>query len=354
MQALASSPAPPHSLGSRPNFVAVFSVPRHSGAIRPTSQSARMVTANELRELQSLERALAPAGGGKDAESADFGTRVKYLRLVRKLQLRRSAPVAYHGVALLNDVSSRRRLGEEVYDVLEQVAVAAMDINSFDVAKECIGALMLKFKKSARVGRLEGMWLEAKGWWEQADRFYENLLQEHPQDQKVMKRQVAALKAQGKLLEAAQALRKYLETFQADFEAWRDLAELYLSLSMVRQAAFCQEELLLSSPANPIYNLQYAEILYTLGGMENLKAARSYYAAAIEYSAGENVRALWGVCLVDAALKQLSGKSSKSSKGEGSSDLADVAGEVLAQMYRCKCPQKQTVANAVLSRLATR
>jgi len=42
----------------------------------------------------------------------------------------------------------------------------------------------------------------------------------------------------------------------------------------------------------------YLQSLYTMGGPDNLKAARSYYAAAIEYSGGDNVRALWGVCMV--------------------------------------------------------
>lgn len=38
-----------------------------------------------------------------------------------------------------------------------------------------------------------------------------------------------------------------------------------------------------------------ADVLYTLGGNANLKAARAYYSKAVEVSGGSNARALWGV-----------------------------------------------------------
>lgn len=69
-----------------------------------------MVTATELRELQAAEKELEPVLG---EVSVDFRTRLDYLRLVRKLQLRRSALVAQAGLPLLNDPASRRKLGEE-------------------------------------------------------------------------------------------------------------------------------------------------------------------------------------------------------------------------------------------------
>ncbi len=42
---------------------------------------------------------------------------------------------------------------------------------------------------------------------------------------------------------------------------------------------------------------RYADILYTLGGNNNLKIARAYFAKAVELSGGTSARALWGVML---------------------------------------------------------
>ena len=51
--------------------------------------------------------------------------------------------------------------------------------------------------------------------------------------------------------------------------------------------------------------LQYADVLYTIGGAANYRAAHSYYAAAIDLSEGENVRALYGLCATAAQLNAL-------------------------------------------------
>lgn len=40
------------------------------------------------------------------------------------------------------------------------------------------------------------------------------------------------------------------------------------------------------------------QLLYTIGGIDNYRMARKYYSAAIELSGGQNLRALYGVCLV--------------------------------------------------------
>lgn len=43
------------------------------------------------------------------------------------------------------------------------------------------------------------------------------------------------------------------------------------------------------------------QLLYTIGGIDNLRIARKYYSAAIELSGGQNLRALYGVCLVQTS-----------------------------------------------------
>ena len=57
--------------------------------------------------------------------------------------------------------------------------------------------------------------------------------------------------------------------------------------------------------------LQYADVLYTIGGAANYRNAHSYYAAAVDLSDGENVRALYGLCAAAAQLNVLkdSGKA---------------------------------------------
>ncbi|GKB34287.1 ER membrane protein complex subunit 2, partial [Tanacetum coccineum] len=154
------------------------------------------------------------------------------------------------------------------WTLYEQVAIAALDCQSLEVAKDCIKVLQKKFPDSKRVGRLEAMLLEAKGCWAEAEKAYSSLLEENPLDQAsffssytyvISMRRVAMAKARGDILGAIDWLNKYLEIFMADHDAWRELAEIYVSLQMYKQAAFCYEELILSQPMIPLHHLAYAD-----------------------------------------------------------------------------------------------
>jgi predicted Zn-dependent protease len=57
---------------------------------------------------------------------------------------------------------------------------------------------------------------------------YKETLEETPGSHLIQKRRVAALKSQGNLTGAAEALNTYLDTFQADAEGWRELADIYI------------------------------------------------------------------------------------------------------------------------------
>eukprot|EP00897_Mesotaenium_endlicherianum_P008907 jgi/Mesen1/8044/ME000043S07426 len=306
-----------------------------------------MVSASELEKIVNLEKQLE-ASAGKNGGS--FSTRLQYLQLVRKHKLRRSELVARYGVDLLNSSIWRSKLGNEVWNVYEQVAVAALDCHSTDVAKECVGALLKKFPDSIRVGKLEGMWFEATGNFTQADKIYSSFLEEFPGDAALRKRQVAMLKAQGDLPAAVDALNKYLETFMADADAWRELADMYISLQMYKQAAFCCEELLLVAPLNPLFNLLYAEVLFTMGGLDNLRAAKKYYAAAIQHSGCRNMRALHGVCLTTAAIKELV-RSSRSKGGEEeATGLTELATKLVLEEYSRKNTGKLKLVKDVMAK----
>ena len=57
-------------------------------------------------------------------------------------------------------------------------------------------------------------------------------------------------------------------------------------------------------PASAATHVQYADVLYTIGGAANFQTARTHYSAAIEISSGRNARALYGLCATSAQLRK--------------------------------------------------
>ncbi|GAA0156497.1 chaperone [Lithospermum erythrorhizon] len=298
-----------------------------------------MVSKTEEEQIKNLESQVDNGGGGV----------WEYLCLVRKLKLRRSHKVLKHGLHILNNSKARSALGPEEWTLYEQVAVAAMDCNSLDVAKDCIKVLQKKFPQSRRVERLQAMLLEAKGLWTEADKAYASLLEENTLDQVVHKRRAAMAKAQGNMSLAIEIITKYLEVFMADHEAWRELAEIYVSLQMYKQAAFCYEELILSQPTIPLYHLAYADVLYTLGGLENIQTAKKYYASTIDLTGGKNIKAIFGICLCTSAIGHLSKGRNKEDKEN--SELQSLSVVALEKEYKQKAPNKTALLNAALRNL---
>ncbi|THG09639.1 hypothetical protein TEA_022171 [Camellia sinensis var. sinensis] len=314
-----------------------------------------MVSKTEETQVNRLENQVDNGGGGA----------WEYLCLVRKLKLRRSDKVLKHGLSILNDPTKRSTLGSEgtnsplvspsvsihgmEWTLYEQVAIAAMDCQCLDVAKDCIKVLQKKFPGSKRVGRLEAMLLEAKGSWAEAEIAYSSLLEDNSMDQVIHKRRAAMAKAQGNLSGAIEGLNKYLEIFMADLDVWRELAEIYVSLQMYKQAAFCYEELILSQPTNPVYHLAYADVLYTLGGLENLQSAKKYYASVTDLTGGKNTRALFGICLCTFAIGQLTKGRNKEEKD--SSNLQSLAATALEKDYKQTAPNKLSLLSSTLRSL---
>ncbi|THG17441.1 hypothetical protein TEA_006831 [Camellia sinensis var. sinensis] len=194
--------------------------------------------------------------------------------------------------------------------------------------------------------RLEAMLLEAKGLWAEAEKAYSSLLEDNPLDQVIHKRRAAMAKAQGNLSGAIEWLNKYLEIFMADHDAWRELAEIYVSLQMYKQASFCYEELILSQPTNPLYHLAYADVLYTLSGLENLQTAKKYYASAIDLTGGKNTRALYGCTF---GIGQLTKGRNKDDKEK--SELQSLAVTALEKDYKHTAPGKLSLLSSTLRSL---
>lgn len=81
-------------------------------------------------------------------------------------------------------------LGDEQWTILEQVCLAALDMQDSATAVSCLRELRLKFPESARVRRLVGMEREAAGEFEQAEAVYRDMLESNPANQAALKRQV--------------------------------------------------------------------------------------------------------------------------------------------------------------------
>lgn len=184
--------------------------------------------------------------------------------------------------------------------------------------------------------------MEAEGRWEEALKKYDELLEKSPAEQRVMKRKAAVYKAQGRTAEAVEELTTYLDTFMGDVQAWEELAGLYAESHMYQQAIFCWEEVIAAQPQMHYHHRRIAEVYYTLGGEDNLRAARKYYAAAVDMSNATDVRALYGLALVDARLKKHEGKRGGGGGGGGArldgddavgSDLSANAEKFLCGLY---------------------
>jgi tetratricopeptide (TPR) repeat protein len=72
------------------------------------------------------------------------------------------------------------------------------------------------------------MYFEAKGSYQEAEDILKKELAERPESQLLLKRKVALEKTQDNLAGAIDALRKYIDIFQTDREAWEELGDLYL------------------------------------------------------------------------------------------------------------------------------
>mmetsp|Transcript_38182 Transcript_38182/g.91759 ORF Transcript_38182/g.91759 Transcript_38182/m.91759 type:complete len:301 (+) Transcript_38182:83-985(+) len=219
------------------------------------------------------------------------GADVALLAFMRTHKLVNPTLVLKYGTVALT--KKQRSLGNDVYNVLEQVFFAALDVGAIDWADYCLQKLKGRFSSSLRVQRLVGMRQEAVGNWQDANAVYSQILESNPEDVASRKRMIAVMKGQKRIPEAIDECNKYLEIFQTDGEVWQELAELYIAEGALTKALFPYEECVLGNPRNMYAILSYAELQMSTGDMEN---ARKYYAFALHLDES-NVRALWGYAL---------------------------------------------------------
>eukprot|EP00195_Chlamydomonas_chlamydogama_P009581 CAMPEP_0202894790 /NCGR_PEP_ID=MMETSP1392-20130828/4111_1 /ASSEMBLY_ACC=CAM_ASM_000868 /TAXON_ID=225041 /ORGANISM="Chlamydomonas chlamydogama, Strain SAG 11-48b" /LENGTH=304 /DNA_ID=CAMNT_0049579581 /DNA_START=42 /DNA_END=956 /DNA_ORIENTATION=- len=271
----------------------------------------------------------------------------KYLRLIRELKIRESDATTRYGSLLLRYHKGALN-EEELWLVHEQVAVAALDAGAYPFAASLIRAVARRFPDSSRTRRLQGMYWEASGSLDRAAELYGDALSENPTNETIAKRLVALEKSRGNMQGAVEALKKYLDIYSGDREAWEELADLYLELLMYRQALFCYEELLMFLPTHPHYLIRYADVLYTMGGSSNYRMARAYYAKAVESSGGRSVRALWGILACCANITEK--VALQDSRTRAQIDLPNLTTQALINIYREYAPDKLPVLQSILEK----
>ncbi|KAJ2365675.1 tetratricopeptide repeat domain-containing protein [Coemansia sp. RSA 2611] len=196
---------------------------------------------------------------------------------------------------------------DDAYLVYEQVFISAIDERQIELAKALLLLLRKRFPASLRVKRLYGMINEAVGHPDEAQSIYTEMLATDPTNVLASKRLIALLKAAGHTDEAVAQLAAYLDTHSNDFEAWLELAHLYMRNHRLAQAAFCLEEVILQQPANHYFHLCYAELCYSMG---RLDLALKEYLRVVELST-DNLRAFYGVKLVADRIRELRARSKK-------------------------------------------
>jgi len=234
--------------------------------------------------------AKAQSGGGSAAE--------ELLQAMRSHKIHQPELVLLHGGRLL--VNQPRKLGSELWTVMEQVFLAAVEMGADKWRDYCLKSLTKKFPTSLRVERLKGICQESMENWDEAKKIYKKILTDKPEDTITHKRLIAMEKQRGKTEDAIAEINKYLDTFSTDAEVWHELAELYIDTGSLQRAAFCFEELLVSNPRSMYHILTYAELLYSTGEFE---LSRKYFSLAA-YLDGTNLRALWGLVSANMQLAE--------------------------------------------------
>uniref|UniRef100_A0A023EP50 ER membrane protein complex subunit 2 n=1 Tax=Aedes albopictus TaxID=7160 RepID=A0A023EP50_AEDAL len=207
---------------------------------------------------------------------------------------RKSEDVIQLWDAILCD--KQTKLGNERHLVLEQVMIAALDCNRIDTAEDCIRILTAEFPGSLRIQKYKAMLLEALERYDDALDVLEQIIKKDETNAAPRKRKVAIYKAQGRTADAIRELCDYMKRFMSDQEGWHELCSLYLAEGEYAKAAFCMEEVLLHNPHSHLIHQRLADIRYTMGGLDNIEIAKSYYCQAVKLN-NQNLRALYGLFL---------------------------------------------------------
>ncbi|XP_054157019.1 ER membrane protein complex subunit 2-like [Oppia nitens] len=223
-------------------------------------------------------------------------------------------------------------LGDEKWQVLEQVCIAAIDLHDNELIKDCLQQLDTKFANSSRVRRLKIMAkYELRERFEDAFQAYEQMIEKDESNSLLYKRQIAILLAERRIGEAIKELCDYLKKFMNDTEAWLQLSDLYVEEQEYNKAAYCVEELILANPHNHLYHERYAAIQYTINTTESLELSRTYFSQALRLNPN-NLRALYGLLLAANSVASL--PKTTSQKKRENLRIASWASNQISRLYK--------------------
>ena len=238
--------------------------------------------------------------------------------------------------ALAGAIESGERLGARASSAVRERALrGALDCGDVESATTIARSLVERHgRESARAVVLEAACARAGGAIDDAERTIEEALERAPGDQRLMRARVACALDRGDDLGAIERLCEYLDVYAADEEAWTRLGKLYLARGEYDKALFCYEEVVCALPFDPNAHRRIAEVLYTVGGRENWRDAKNYFAVALDFTNGQDVRALYGVVMCVRRLKETEDEAEATGipVSEGVA-LADAAVERLLQRY---------------------
>lgn len=300
---------------------------------------------------------------GEDLETlAAKNDHLGVLRHIRLHKLRNPEMVLKHGKSFLGketppDINTRPSIlsaigsmfgltidEAEKLSVLEQMVVAAVDVNDIEFSETCLIALKKCLKhynaraeqpldEKTRFRRLMGLILEAKGESDSANALYDILLEENPSNSYALRRKYCIMKSQSRNnsnneVSMREALNDYLECNLGDATAWLEMSDLCLNIGDYRGAAYCYEEIILCNPLDASLHCKLGEIYVTIGGINNLRLARKHLSQSLVLSpAPGNLRAVYS--LFSAAELFVDEADSKGKKNAVDEDEIDVAKELL-------------------------
>lgn len=246
--------------------------------------------------------------------------------------------VLEYGIKLLSDSQEITKL--ENFKVLEEVFLSALECKAFDWADLSLLLINEHIPRSPKAVRYLAMFKEAKGEIAEAKSIYRELLKTNPEDTTSYRRLAAFLRDSNLKDEAIATLNSALKMNMGDTQAWFELAEIYIAHMNYSKAAYCFEEILIQKPTNYLYNLKYAELMYSIGGGENLILARKYFSKAISLSEDplskeankehKNTRAIWGLLETCARLEALGRKY----QDEINEELTEMCKDKLSSLYK--------------------
>jgi len=256
------------------------------------------------------------------------------LRYIRAHELRVPEKVIRHGQALLGDqmkhvVGVNNEAARSA--ALEQICLAAIDINNHVLAERCLDELKQTptvvseknkdgslVKDSDRYRRLLGRCLEASNDYDGAMVLYEKMLKENPSNLIALQRKYCILRSQSlknkagaPMSDVLEALNEYLGQQLSDVSGWYEMSQLRLSLADFKGAAYALEQVVLGSPLDAEIHRELGEVYATTGGLEYCKYARKHMAQALELEP-TNIRAQFGlVCVANQYLEESNTTSKK-------------------------------------------